>query len=183
MLLVTFRSIADSAVLLGLSLLSELLTCAVMFKLLHGYKKYGDGTLPDGNFGFTQKDLQGWYESIGEEGCQTYIKATEWDLIPFVLSYIMFIGSGLVYASKRAGWNDTIAYIVVITLVSDIVETAIILRGCYVYPDSLEPLWLYQIASMANQAKWISFVGATSLIPVLLVLGSITKNGNKTHAK
>jgi hypothetical protein len=185
MFLVTLRSVADSMFLFGLSLLTEFLSCAVMFKFLQDCKTYGDGTTPDSEFGFSRQELQDWYDGMGQEGCESYTRAAKWDLFPFMISYMVLVGSALVYAARRARWNDAIAYIVGLTLLSDLVETGIFIRGCQVYPDPLEPSVLFVVASIANQTKWVSFATAVCLVPALLMLGAVTRRHHepKSHHK
>jgi len=134
-------------------------------------QEYPDGmNLPDARFGYTPAELNAWYDSIGTEGCSVYIQLASLDFILIMPTYIIFLGSLLVYLSDKCKSISIVApilvehfaYIPVITVLFDVMETYIQRRGCVLYPEKLKDSQL-QLGSRANMFKWI-FLAVTMLL-------------------
>eukprot|EP00571_Detonula_confervacea_P001924 CAMPEP_0172318572 /NCGR_PEP_ID=MMETSP1058-20130122/35246_1 /TAXON_ID=83371 /ORGANISM="Detonula confervacea, Strain CCMP 353" /LENGTH=125 /DNA_ID=CAMNT_0013033429 /DNA_START=188 /DNA_END=562 /DNA_ORIENTATION=+ len=114
----------------------------------------GAGLCPDLWFGYTPERLNGWYGEIGEDGCTMYQKVAHWDLFPYMFSYTILLGSILVRVARSTKCPQAIAHVMSATLIMDIIESNVQLRGCKIYPNGRLDDRLVAIGSAANRMKW-----------------------------
>jgi hypothetical protein len=95
---------------------------------------------------------------------------TSTDLFPYMESYTLVLGSILVVASGRLGWDDKVAYLALITMALDVCETLVQRRGVLAYP---EQLWWWTIAmgKLCNMAKWACFTSSICVVAISFVFG------------
>ena len=140
------------------------------------------GAPPDLRFGYSEGELNAWYDAIGEEGCRAYKQLAIWDLFPCMECYTLLLGGMLVKAARRAGANPQIALVMPFVMLCDVVETIIPAYGCILYPESRLPAVLIQISAAASRLKWITFV-ASNVILSFLFSASLLKPTGETKDK
>jgi hypothetical protein len=144
-------------------------------------KQLNVGPPPDLRFGYTPKDLNNWYDSLGMTGRDAYKRMYQWDLVPFMQTYAVVLGSLLLQAAKRAGVNPKVAMIFFpVTMGFDFLETVIPAVGCDIYPQRL-PHYLILVAVGANVSKWISFITGMVLLTVLWLYSQVRTKHPAPH--
>jgi hypothetical protein len=137
------------------------------------------GPPPDIRFGYTPRELNVWYDAIGEEGCKSYMQLAMLDVFPYMVSYTLVLGGLLVKVARRASVSEQVALLAPLLMMLDVVETVIPAYGCFLYPEERLSTELIQVSSLANQLKWVIF--GCSLI-LLVVLFAMSKMKPATHA-
>jgi hypothetical protein len=170
-LIALFRKVADSQLLLGLNLVAVFAAFGAIQFIALPLNAYQDGSnLPDTRLtGYTPVELNTWYDSIREDGCQVYVKVANWDFCPIMPSYVLLLGavlSKLIRQRPQSGLSEYLAYLPVLTGLCDAVETYLQRLGCVLYPERLSKSSV-QIASHACQSKWVLLLGTLALIVVL----------------
>lgn len=165
-----YKAVADSTVLTAIAIAAELISFAGMTTRADRVNALGAGLCPDLWFGYTPERLNGWYNGIGEDGCILYQSVAHWDLFPYMVSYTILIGSILVRVARSTKNPLAIAHIMSVTLIMDIIESSVQLRGCQIYPNSRLDDRIVAIGSAANQMKWVLFTVALASIPVMFFL-------------
>jgi hypothetical protein len=170
--LLLFQIIADSPFLLCLNFAAVFASFAVNLFIVSPLKDMEDGwdqTLPDERItGYTSDELNLWYELIGPEGRQIYIRAATWDFCPIMPSYILLLGAVLVRLARPSRLSENISYLPILTGTCDIIETYYQRLGCTIYPERLSDRDIF-LASTACQMKWILLFVTITLIIVLFV--------------
>ena len=184
--IMTIVSIMDRATS-SWSIIAVLVTISCSFLFLvapHLQQSIKDeaGPPPDLRFGYTSSELNEWYDSIGEEGCDTYKKLALLDLFPFMESYTLLFGGLLVKAARYASVDTDIALLVPVIMLCDVVETAIPAYGCVLYPEKRLPVILIQIAAAASRLKWTLFIVCNVALSFLF-FSSVLKAAVKKRKK
>mmetsp|Transcript_35749 Transcript_35749/g.86340 ORF Transcript_35749/g.86340 Transcript_35749/m.86340 type:complete len:172 (+) Transcript_35749:174-689(+) len=125
--------------------------------------------MPDLRFGFTADSLRERREnSWGEQGCQAYVKAATLDLFPYMEAYTVALWC-LATVSTRNNSTRTknlARILATLPVCFDVVETLILRQTCL--SDISDEV--VAIASIANQFKWVFFVGFFAIyLPLWLV--------------
>jgi hypothetical protein len=162
------RTIANSRNLLWCTSAALIFVFAAQPFIAKPLSKFTDGlNVPDARItGYSSDELNLWYDNIGVEGCKTYILCTHWDFAAIMVIYPLFLGSMLIAVGKSAGLSENLAYIPLVTVAFDIVETYIQREGCVKYPERLTGHRI-KMASVACQFKW-GFLGST-ILAILVV--------------
>ena len=182
-----FRAVANASTKFHLAFLFVFVAVFVFHHTLSlPLEKYPDGlNLPDTRFGYTPKDLNAWYDAIGTEGCPVYVRAATVDFIPIMPTYAIFLGSLMVYFADKSKHIEQssspaiqeipvqLAYLPVITVLFDVVETYIQRQGCVIYPERLTETQI-QLGSFGNMGKWIFLVTSLLLIAVLGIYAALS---------
>lgn len=165
-----FRSVAEASPLFQTVFLTVFVAVFVMHHSLSlPLRKFPDGlNLPDKRFGYTPSELNAWYDAIGTEGCLVYIRATTVDFLPVMPTYCVFLGSLLVFLAdkSKSPRQVQLAYLPVVTVFFDIIETYVQRRGCMIYPERLTDA-VIQFGSLGNLGKWICLISSILLIVFL----------------
>ena len=141
--------------------------------------------LPDGRvMGYSPADLNLWYDRIGVEGCKVYIQGANWDFVPVMIVYPLFLGAMLTKLARAANKPQKLSYLPLVAVACDAVETFVQRQGCVVYPERLSDE-LVTIAGHACQMKWIFLVGSILALVGLHVHNSPPQgsSSNKTEAE
>jgi hypothetical protein len=162
-----FRYGADHPLVIMVAVIVNVLSLKIMITGSEIFEENGAGGIPDLRFGFSPKELREIYAIWGEERCAAYVKSANVDLFPYMEAYTMIIGSLLVRGARRMGWNDQIAALAAIIMISDVAETLVLREGCVHqgHPDYLSDTTIL-FASACNQLKWILF-GACFTVALL----------------
>jgi hypothetical protein len=150
------RRIADSTFLLRLIFSALILVFGVNSYITAPLGGYENGlNVPDVRIaGYTPAELNLWYDRVGVEGCQVYIQAANWDFLAIMMTYPLFLGSMLIVTTRSTGLSENFAYIPLVTVVFDMVETYFQRKGCVLYPERL-PEGVVAAAGYACVFKWI----------------------------
>lgn len=182
------RAIANSRQLLWCTSAALIFVFAVQRSIAKPLGAFTDGlNIPDARItGYSSDELNLWYDNIGVEGCKTYIICTHWDFLAIMVTYPLFLGSMLISVGTPAGLSENLAYIPLVNVAFDIVETYIQREGCVKYPERLTGHRI-QIASVACQIKWVFLVTTMFAIPVLYLRAKLllkdTSDINTTEKK
>jgi hypothetical protein len=180
-----FRQIADSWVLIGLSMAMMGVSLVGIFQrsqpLVSLLLAAGSSSsqqqrqqLPDARFsGYTVHELNTYYDILGMDGCRMYIAVENWDIFPFMVSYTLCLGSVLTILARKLypshpRRGDSLSLLAMIIWMLDMIETVIQRQGCRIYPDRLPDPHIL-LASAAVQLKWKLFMLSVGII----VIGSI----------
>jgi hypothetical protein len=182
------RAIANSRQLLWCTSATLLVVFAVQRFIARPLWKFPDGlNIPDARItGYSSDELNLWYDSVGVEGCKTYILCTHWDFFAIMVTYPLFFGSMLIFVGTQAGLSENLAYIPLLNVAFDVVETYIQREGCVKYPERLTDHRI-QMASVACQIKWFFLISTMVAILALYLraklLPSDTSDFNTTEKK
>lgn len=94
------------------------------------------------------------------------MKTGVFDFFPYMPAYVFLMGALLTKVARRAGYPGTIAYIPLLSIACDWVETTVQMYACHLYPEKLSDLVILS-GSRACQMKWVSFCLGVSLCVVL----------------
>jgi hypothetical protein len=84
------------------------------------------------------------------------MKTAMFDFFPYMWGYVFLFGTLLMKVTRKAGVTQSIAYLPVLALVCDWIETGVQMAACHTFPDRLSVEWVI-IGGRANQAKWCFF--------------------------
>jgi len=157
MFMVVLEKAADSSWILTAALISQVVCLHLLSQKGAQIEALGGGPVPDARFGFSEQDLNSWYDAIGEEGCRLYQQLAFLDLFPQVQSYAILLGGLLLQQTRQAGVTNKLALAFPMMMFFDIIETCISAYGCRIHPDRRLKSELIQAAAAANQLKWIHF--------------------------
>merc|ERR1712038_1731820 len=130
--------------------------------------------IPDVRFGFTNDDIHSLYESWGEFGRSIYYRINLLDLL-FIPCYTLLLGSLLARTSPLMNKIDLdITLISTVTAVCDLIETVSLRRAVNIYPMLMDEK-VAQIASLAQQVKWIALSLNVFMVLVFGCRGFFTK--------
>lgn len=122
------------------------------------------GSPPDLWFGYSFDDLNYFYKTLGNDGCQHYIQMAKWDFFPFMPVMFISLNFYLKKSCEYFGLPTHFSLLTIVAWVADIIETGIQMYGCSLYPISLSPV-LVMSGSLGNQLKWI--ISIPSIIFIL----------------
>ena len=177
------RNIADSTALLWLFFLFLLPVFGFHSYIAAPLEAYDDGlNLPDARFGYTPDELNLWYDRIGVEGCRMYKLAADWDMYAIMIIYPLFLGSMLVKSARIAGMSERMAYLPLVTVACDVVETYFQREGCILYPERLTDGQII-LASYANRLKWAGLVLSMTLIVALFVPATLSSRPSQKEGE
>ena len=132
---------------------------AAMMRVKQIVEPYGGiEMMPDVQFGFTADSLRELREhSWGEQGCQAYVKAATLDLFPYMEAYTAALWClATVSTRNRSTRTKNLARILAtLPICFDVVETLILRQTCLSEVSDR----VVVVASIANQFKWVFFVG------------------------
>lgn len=162
--------VADSTLAFRILIPSFILAFVYHASVVKGLDAYEDGpNLPDARIaGYTPAELNLWYDNIGVEGCKIYIRGANADFFPVMAAYPFFLGTMLIKATRTAGLPQNIAYLALVTVLLDAVETYIQREGCVVYPERLSDDRI-ALAANACRIKWVLLLSSMLLIAVLYI--------------
>ena len=153
---------------------------ASMIRVKQIVEPYGGiGMMPDVQFGFTADSLRELREnSWGDEGCKAYVKVATLDLFPYMEAYTAVLWClAIVSTRKRSTMTKNLARILAtLPMCFDVVETLILRQTCLgeVSEETVA------VASIANQFKWVTFVGFFVIyLPLWFVNSSMVVDDTK----
>ena len=167
--------------LLQIFLVSVVVYVASMIRMKQIVEPYGGiGVMPDVQFGFTAESLRELRENIlGDEGCQAYAKAATLDLFPYMEAYtvVLWCLATVSTTRKRSTTTKNLARILAtLPICFDVVETVILRQSCLgdVSDEAVA------VASIANQFKWVTFVGFLAIFLPLWLVNSCVVDDTKS---
>jgi len=185
MFLPLFERISNSTGLFAAVFVAQIASMCVMQKLLERLDSgradsASGGALPppppDLRFGFTSDELYDWFDAIGDEGLAAYRNMYRFDLFPYMQLYAVSFGTLLYRLTKQSGSAvvpPRLALIFPVAAWFDFFETLIPARASELYAAVDDRGQrrrqrvsenLVQVASLANQCKWVCFgIGMLSL--------------------
>lgn len=110
-------------------------------------------------FGYTVSELNSYYETLGEEGCQAYVKVADWDFFPYMFGYSILVGVFLLRASRQHAHPEAVALLSPMIYTCDLVETYVQKQGCLLFPIRLSED-VIQAGNYAVRTKWVLFIVA-----------------------
>mmetsp|Transcript_7599 Transcript_7599/g.16556 ORF Transcript_7599/g.16556 Transcript_7599/m.16556 type:complete len:182 (-) Transcript_7599:122-667(-) len=157
--------VADSTPLLTVAALLEAVSVGVMFQKI-GYLKdtFGVGEPPDTWFGISPDKFYDYLNKLGPDGCQAYGRVNSWDFFPYMPAYMILLGAMLLLQCRSAGISLNISWLFPVAMFFDIIESSIFGYATRQFPEHLSNM-LINVASIANQIKWASFLfGLVALV-------------------
>jgi hypothetical protein len=140
------------------------------------------GSPPDLRFGYTESELNSWYDAIGEDGCRAYTKIAILDIICYAPSYTLLFGGFLVKMARRASVDTQIGLLMPLVMFCDVVETIIPLYGCFLFPKERLPLPLIALSAACNKLKWTLFM-VCNVVLSFLFFAAVLKMAVKKKKK
>ena len=107
-------------------------------------------------FGYTVSELNTYYDTLGEEGCQAYVRVSDWDFFPYMFGYSILVGTFLLRASRQFGHAEAVTLLAPLIHTCDLVETYVQKQGCLLYPVRLSEDAI-NAGSYAVRMKWMLF--------------------------
>jgi len=150
----------------------------VRLRLQHLVEKLPSSNIPDLWFGYSTKDLNNIFEFWGPDGRKAYASVATYDMIAFIPSYSIALGSLFHYFVRD--WSLTLWWIPLIAW-CDYIETFILMINCSAYPhaDVHHMDTLVLISSYANMAKWVLLGGMFFVIVFTVIQNRKTENKDK----
>lgn len=178
MFLPVLQAVADSSALLSVVLVIELFSIQRMNGLIQAVTAFGAGAPPDTRFGYSVEELNEWMDALGEEGRETYMNMVAFDLFPYMEAYALLLGALLLQQLQQTKLDPSYALIFPVVMVCDMLETFIPAWGVKSYPEKLEPIYV-EVASTANQLKWILFGAGLLLTSGLFIYNSVRPSAHQ----
>ena len=163
---------------LAAAFIAEVSSCYVMNQRTRDVESYSIGPPPDLWFGFTERKLYNYMDSLGQEGRNAYLVMNNADLCHYMWCYMVLLGSLLLRRCLQTNTTPAIALIFPFTMCMDFVESIYFRYATVYFPLHLSNK-LVLLASFANQMKWFGFAIGLGTLAVTLMLNPLAA----THSK
>lgn len=179
MFLLFLQMISESHFMTTVLLLLQLYVMQEMKTLNQHVNSFGAGAAPDLRMGFTSDELNQWYDAMGDEGRQAYLKMATFDFFPYMEITPILLGTFLYSQLTAAGMSPSAAMMMPVAMVCDLMETYIVVYGCKNYPNEPLPVHYVELASVGNQLKWVLYSSGLMLLSALFLYNTVRPNQKK----